>query len=78
MSGDFRLVVPDTAKSAATLIGLGATEIVMSTTSELGPIDPQVMLPDRDGNWSWHSVFDYMDAYKSAEDKFRDTPDDSA
>lgn len=70
----FRLVVPDEAKSAATLVALGASEIVMSNTSELGPIDPQV--EDRDGNW--YSVFDYIAAYKSAEERLRARPSDPA
>ena len=37
----FRVIVPNFAKSAATLVALGADEIVMSDTSQLGPIDPQ-------------------------------------
>lgn len=40
-----RVVVPQAAKSAATLISLAADEIVMSDTSELGPIDPQISIP---------------------------------
>ena len=39
----FRVVVPKTAMSAATLISMGADKIVMSETSELGPIDPQMI-----------------------------------
>jgi Serine dehydrogenase proteinase len=38
----FRVIVPNRAKSAATLIALGADEIVMGFSSELGPIDAQV------------------------------------
>lgn len=38
----FRVVVPNIAKSAATLIALGADKIVMGYCSELGPIDPQI------------------------------------
>ena len=74
--GAFRLIVPDQAKSAATLVALGASEIVMSDTSELGPIDPQVQLPDEDGNWDWHSAFDYIEAYQVAEQRYRGQPDD--
>ncbi|WP_436664379.1 SDH family Clp fold serine proteinase [Alicyclobacillus acidoterrestris] len=37
-----RMIIPQSAKSAATMISLAADEIVMSDTSELGPIDPQV------------------------------------
>lgn len=43
LSGDdFEVVVPRMAKSAATLICFGANRILMSPTSELGPVDPQV------------------------------------
>lgn len=45
---DFRVIVPDTAASAATLLALAAEEVVMSDTSALGPVDPQVRLPRRD------------------------------
>jgi ATP-dependent protease ClpP protease subunit len=38
----FRVVIPTEAKSAATLIALGADEIVMGPPSEIGPIDAQV------------------------------------
>ncbi|WP_051986823.1 SDH family Clp fold serine proteinase [Pseudidiomarina atlantica] len=37
----FNVVVPRKAKSAATLIALGADEVHMGLLSELGPIDPQ-------------------------------------
>jgi len=38
----FSVAVPRKAKSAATLISLGADEIHMGMISELGPIDPQI------------------------------------
>jgi hypothetical protein len=38
------VIVPDMAKSAATLIALGAHEILMGVSSDLGPIDPQMQL----------------------------------
>lgn len=40
------VVVPDQAKSAGTLIVLGAHEILMGSTGDLGPIDPQLQMPD--------------------------------
>lgn len=43
-TGLFRVVVPLYAKSAATLLALGADEIVMGETSELGPIDAQIFI----------------------------------
>ena len=45
---DFRVIVPDTAASAATLLALAAEKVVMSDTSAMGPIDPQIYLPARD------------------------------
>jgi hypothetical protein len=38
----FRVIVPYQAKSAATMVALGADVVVMGITSELGPIDPQM------------------------------------
>jgi len=37
-----RVIVPNIAKSAATLFSLGADTIIMGYCSELGPIDPQI------------------------------------
>ncbi|XOB46311.1 MAG: SDH family Clp fold serine proteinase [Candidatus Nealsonbacteria bacterium] len=42
---NFKVIVPDAAKSAATIIALGSDKIIMSDTSELGPIDPQIPQP---------------------------------
>lgn len=39
---DFRVIVPNLAKSAATMIAISSDRIVMGVTSELGPIDPQL------------------------------------
>ncbi len=41
----FRVIVAERAKSAGTLIALAADEIVMGYASELGPIDPQIFVP---------------------------------
>jgi hypothetical protein len=39
-------IVPRWAKSAATLLVCSGEEIMMNITSELGPLDPQIFLPD--------------------------------
>lgn len=39
---DFRVLVPNAAKSNGTLLALAASSIVMGATSELGPIDPHI------------------------------------
>lgn len=61
--GDLRIIVPDCAKSAGTLISLAAQEIVMSDTSELGPIDPQIVTTDPSGTRSSRPAQSYIDAY---------------
>ncbi len=47
---DFSVIIPKMAKSAGTMVCLGAKEIGMSRTSELGPIDPQILINDENGN----------------------------
>lgn len=46
---EFAVIVPDAAKSAATIISLGTDKIIMSDSSELGPTDPQFLLPTPQG-----------------------------
>jgi hypothetical protein len=72
--GQLRVIVPDFAKSAGTLMALGANSIVMSDCSELGPIDPQVVIPDSNGNTAVHSVLSYLIAYNEAKKAFAKTP----
>lgn len=42
LSPDLRVIVPRRAKSNGTVIALCGAEIIMSATSELGPIDPHI------------------------------------
>ncbi len=42
LTADLRVIVPRRAKSNGTLIALCGNEILMSPTSELGPVDPSV------------------------------------
>lgn len=44
-----RVVVPIAAMSAATMLALGADEIVMGAQSQLGPIDPQFTIQTPEG-----------------------------
>lgn len=44
-----RAIIPDKAKSAATLLALGTDKILMSPYAELGPLDAQIGHPDREG-----------------------------
>jgi ClpP class serine protease len=43
---NYRVIVPSWAKSGGTLIALSAQELLLGISSELGPIDPQITLPD--------------------------------
>lgn len=46
--GHFDAIVPDFAKSAATLLALGARRVIMGEHAELGPLDAQVFDADRE------------------------------
>ena len=68
---EFRVVVPNWAKSAATMIALGADAIVMGYLSELGPIDPQYEISI--GNVSQVvSGQSFIQAYETAQAKARE------
>jgi hypothetical protein len=43
-----RAIVPDYAKSAATLLMLGVDEIYMAASAELGPLDAQIEHPEKE------------------------------
>ncbi|HLI52350.1 MAG TPA: hypothetical protein VKU87_11160, partial [Thermomicrobiaceae bacterium] len=64
-TGTLRVVVPDYAKSAGTLIALGADRIVMSDSSELGPIDPQIISRDGRGPLVQRPAHTYVDGFES-------------
>ncbi len=68
----YSAIVPKMAKSAATVVSMGADEILMSPTSELGPIDPQIVM-EGDGRQlrlvPAHEVIEsYEDLMKKAEE----------
>jgi ClpP class serine protease len=77
-TANFRVVVPDMAKSAGTLIAIGADKIVMSDSSELGPIDPQALMQDNKGNYAWHPVQSYLDAFDELTTLVNSDPEDMA
>lgn len=58
-----RAVIPDYAKSAATLFVLGADEVFMAAAAELGPLDAQVRHPDREDHVI--SALDIADSLES-------------
>jgi hypothetical protein len=65
-TGEYWVVVPSKAKSAATIICFGASQIIMGGTSELGPIDPQIFIPQ-----TGLERFSVYNVVKSYENLFR-------
>lgn len=47
--GGFTAVLPQWAKSAATLLTLGAGHVIFGRQAEIGPLDAQIFDPDREG-----------------------------
>lgn len=76
--GRLRVIVPNHAKSAGTLMALGAQSILMSDTSELGMIDPQFVLKDERGNDICTSVIAYLEAFQFYFDAVARDPADRA
>jgi len=63
-AGEFSVIVPKMAKSAATMICFGAKTILMSPTSELGPVDPQVPIRDDSGKtYQYQAAHEILEAY---------------
>ena len=63
-SQKLRIIVPNIAKSAATVLALGADTIIMGYCSELGPIDPQVPVVNS-GVTQYISALAYVEARNS-------------
>ena len=42
----YRVIVPSWAKSGGTVIAMSSEQILLGVNSELGPIDPQMFIPD--------------------------------
>jgi Serine dehydrogenase proteinase len=77
-AAELRVVIPDFAKSAGTLMALGADYIVMSNSSELGPIDPQIVLNDGQGNFVPTPIQSYLDAFDQFSAALKKDPGDVA
>jgi serine dehydrogenase proteinase len=69
---EFRVIVPDSAKSAGTLIAIAADEIVMGEPSELGPIDPQVVITTASGEPMARPAQSFLDGLTEIQEKTGD------
>jgi ClpP class serine protease len=59
---DYWAIVPGKAKSAATIVCMGASKIMMANSSELGPVDPQIF-PIEDGKRKAFSLYNLVNGY---------------
>ena len=66
------VIVPEQAKSAGTLLVLGAHNILMGPTSDLGPVDPQIWVPTFEDYWPAKML---IAAYDRAHTAVRSEPD---
>lgn len=71
----FRVIIPLYAKSAGTIAALGAHELVMGLTSEIGPIDPQIPRYDRTrGQWTYIPAMAVLDGLKLVSEHIQQIP----
>jgi len=63
-SGEYQVIVPSKAKSAATMVCLGASKLLMSPTSELGSVDPQMIVTEGDEKQRF-SVHNLIKSYEA-------------
>jgi ClpP class serine protease len=68
-----KVIVPNTAKSAATLMTLGCDEILMGHLSELGPIDPQISIISPEGIPVYVPAQSVIDGFKILSEGLRKT-----
>ncbi|HLA25755.1 MAG TPA: peptidase [Patescibacteria group bacterium] len=74
-SEEFNVIVPLSAKSAATTICLGANEVVMTTISELGPVDPIIQHPSKpEIRIPARAIKEYMDFISNSSENFTIDP----
>lgn len=71
-----RFIVPDQAKSAATMICCAGDEILMDEKSELGPIDPQLTLIRADGVTISAPAQAIIDQFENAKSEIAKNPKD--
>ncbi len=62
-TNEFWAIVPAKAKSAATMICFGASKIFLGSTSELGPIDPQITIQAEE-SLKRFSAYNIVESYR--------------
>lgn len=72
-SNSLRVIVAESAKSAATLIAIASDAIVMGYTSELGPIDPQVFITSPSGEPMYRPAHSFLDGFEEIKRDVKET-----
>jgi len=67
-TGEYWVIIPGRAKSAATMVSLGASKIYMGPASELGPVDPQLTVSE-DGQAKRFSLCNLVKSYEDLFNK---------
>lgn len=73
LAGEFRVLVPEYAKSAATLIALASDQVLMGLPSELGPIDAQLTGPGPGGAKFTTSAQSFLDEFEQIKKEVEQT-----
>lgn len=69
---ELTIIVPNQAKSAGTLLAMGAHNILMGPTSDLGPVDPQLYLGNP--NQPLVAAKDLVNAVEDALERIQSNP----
>ena len=71
---DIRFFIPNVAKSAATMLALSGDEIYLASSSELGPIDPQMISRKSNGEITQSPAQAIIDQFESAQTDLATNP----
>lgn len=69
-----RFIIPNVAKSAATMLAMSGEQLLMDERSELGPTDPQMILTTQDGRTIVAPAQAIKDQFKVAQDEINADP----
>jgi hypothetical protein len=70
---NIRFIIPNVAKSAATMMAMSGEQLLLDDLSELGPIDPQMIFV-QDGRVIVSPVQAIKDQFKNAQDEINQDP----
>lgn len=71
---NIRFFIPNTAKSAATMLALSGDEIYLASSAELGPIDPQIISRKQGGEINQSAAQAIIDQFEAAQKDLQKNP----